>query len=1299
MIDFDAAEIDRWSGLPDAHHQLPKLVRRLLVATRPMAHHDIPSGSSVRLPGWDGLVDVEDGNAWVPSGASAWEFSCEQRSNLTGKATADYDKRTADPLGVDKSNTTFVFATSRRWPGKREWVRARREDDDWADVRVLDADDLVAWLEQAQEVAIWFAQLIGKLPAGTEHIHTLVKRQESLHSETTSEITRHTDAGFADLKAELRSLHAQPDALTEPTGQETFSDPAHSKLAAKIDFARDLINRGRVDVAREELESIRAEAEAIPAELKFRIVTNLAACALADEDVNRTRALLEEAHGLQPDNPKAIANAAVAAQLGNDSERALALARKALALESRHSQATAVLIEALWQTGQGEALEDLVATEEWITQDQQCALILASIRAQQSRFDEAATLCCSRVQADAEDASAHLALGECLLNHAQADRHAVGYTTEVIDRLQKAERRATQALDLLQTTDLRARRHRALVIRACARGFLGVTDEAMRDFDTVLGEAPHHPDATFNKGLFLLYEGRSAEARAVFEGIRDPERRADAVLPLADVCLASGNAATAAQLLQGTLILDCPSWEDIHRAEILYQAEAAVGDEDSVTPILEAALERHPDDPRLLTLAAACRSQLDDPEGAENLLLKAHEHAGESDRLMILLHLGVHYQNLGRFSEAADRFAEVVNDVASQPAAIPLLICLRNSQRLREALDWAREIQKTHRQSPRLALEVEAEILEHVGDVHTAVSRYQELCSRPDATPVHRVMLATAQFRCGERAAARGTVRRINTAELRDEPQVVLKLALLKLLLDMEGCLEDAYLARRYRTDDPAAHLGYMGLFLVHEGECVKPDHVGPGCAVLLKNDEAQQWWHILDDGEESRDRHELTPSDDLAQRLLGQRVGDTIVLREGIEELTYEVSEVQSKFVRAFQETGEEFSTRFSDNANLSRIRVDGNDFSSIFQVVDRRGRLFRQAERLYDEGLPFASFCSLVGKSTVEGWHVWTRDPSKRLRFGAGTPEEASQARTLLQGADGVVLDMPALLTVHELGLAEQLRNRYSRVAVPQQVIDELQEAALTTKLNGPIAGYLGGGSDGRYTLTEVSSNDSARWQNYVCSLLRFAESFERVAAYPLLDTDDVERILNMLTPAGVGAVYAGDEQSTARLVLVSDDLGLSQFARFLGTDSVNTQAVLWELRCSNELTDEEYSSLIERLVLLNYKFVRVRSEDIVRRLEANGYITTDGTRAMLKTLEGPDCSEESAVSVGAEVVTELAGRAPREQLHLLLSVVVATIQRGRAPRPVLLRFRNAIADALVLDPVMRHQLLPTVDFYIPG
>ena len=186
-------------------------------------------------------------------------------------------------------------------------------------------------------------------------------------------------------------------------------------------------------------------------------------------------------------------------------------------------------------------------------------------------------------------------------------------------------------------------------------------------------------------------------------------------------------------------------------------------------------------------------------------------------------------------------------------------------------------------------------------------------------------------------------------------------------------------------------------------------------------------------------------------------------------------------------------------------------------------------------------------------------------------------------------------------------------------------------------------------------------------------------------------------MLTPAGVGAVYAGDEQPTDGLILVSDDLGLSGFARSLGINAVNTQGVLWELSRSNVITSETYSSLIEKLLLLNYWFVRVSADDILRRLETSGFLTTPGIHAMLRTLEGPDCSEDAAVSVGARLITELAGIAPPHQVDLVLSAVLATLRRGRETSLVLLKFRNSIAGGLTLAPLTRSRLLRTVDLYV--
>ena len=164
MIPFDSSEILNWADKPDSQHQLPELIRRLILATVPMPSLlHMPSGSSVWLSGWDGLLVTEEGNAWAPYGASAWEFSTEKKAG--SKATADYKKRTANPQSVDASLATFVFVTPRAWKGKDKWIKDRCKESHWADVRALDADDLVTWLGQAPVVAGWFARLIGKLPA------------------------------------------------------------------------------------------------------------------------------------------------------------------------------------------------------------------------------------------------------------------------------------------------------------------------------------------------------------------------------------------------------------------------------------------------------------------------------------------------------------------------------------------------------------------------------------------------------------------------------------------------------------------------------------------------------------------------------------------------------------------------------------------------------------------------------------------------------------------------------------------------------------------------------------------------------------------------------------------------------------------------------------------------------------------------------------------------------------------------------------------------------------------------------
>ena len=1296
MVSFDASEIVNWSDMPNASDKLPELVRRLALGTATISQIDMPSGSSVRLPGWDGLITAETGNPWVPVGHSGWELSCDKVPGP--KATGDYDKRTADPLEVDVANATFVFVTSRRWSRKREWARERRETGPWAEVRAFDADDLVAWLEQAPEVAGWFAGVIGNGSPALEEILEIVTHQGGLNAEAKRETLHHMDDGFADLKAHITSLFpSNPAALGEQADPEQYSDPAMRALARRIDDARDLIGKNMVRTARVLLEQMHNETDTLPAELEFRIITNLAVCALANDDFDRTRILLEEAHELQPESVKAITNAGLAAQLAKDLGYAIQLANRARDLEPENSQATAILMQTLWEMGTTAQLEDLLAAEEWITRDRECVSVLATIRQQQSRFDDATILFRSLIEEDPEDPYSHLGLSQCLISHSQTDYGLGLHTGDIFSRLREAECEATIAINLLRTTELDTQFENALSTRACARALLGAQTESMEDLDEVLRRSPNHPAAAFNRGLLLRSMGRVAEARTVLENIQDPERRANAVLPLAEICLASGDGTTAIELLRDAYQLDDPGWDDVQRAEILCRAEALAIGTSSIWRPLETALERDPENSRLLTLRGICCSILGDPADAEDAFLQALDHAGERDRPQAMARLGFYYQYQERFSEAADCFAETVGEVASDPLAISLMICLANGQRLREALHWARKIKATHRQAPIPALEAEAEILGHIGDARAAVSCYQDLCDHPDAKPADRVTLAMALLRCGDREAALETISSVEMPQLHGAPRSMLQVAQVKWFLGTEDYLEDAYLARRYGTNEADVHLGYIQLVLSREGDLAVPETAGPGCAVLLKEEGIERWWHILDDGEEVRGQREIKSNDELGQLLLGRRTGDVIDLPQAIGRRRYEIAAVQSKFVRAFQETVEEFPTRFPKDMSLSTFTVEDDDLTNLIEFAGARATFARDAQSLYRDGpLPLATFASLVGRSTLEAWRWNTTERSGRIRFGMGTMEETNQATSLVSSAESLVLDMSALLTVLELGIVQDLRSRFPYIAVPQQVVDELHMTLFNMEKMAP-SGYLGTDDDGKGMLTEVSEKAWADWVDFVRSVLSLAESFERIASYPLLDTDDSAQYFKTLTPAGAGAVFAGDENPTRRLLLVSDDLALSSVARGYGVDAANTQAVLEELKRLDAITEEKYSSSIERLARLNYWFVRVNADDIMRRLEANGYVTEDGISAMFATLEGPDCTEDSAVFVTTEVITGLADKVDHGQLELILSMALASLRCGRMARPVLNKFRTSISSKLALHPWALNRILRTVDAHI--
>lgn len=164
---ISASDLVAWAARNDGGKaKFPELISRLIYAEKgPAARLSFPSDDSTHYHGWDGQCWVAEGTAFIPAGQSGWELGT-QRDGLKGKADDDYENRTRDPQGLDPATTSFVFATLQRWAPKGRWEADKRKDGRWANVRALDADDLVHWLETAPAVAQWLAQQIGRRPEG-----------------------------------------------------------------------------------------------------------------------------------------------------------------------------------------------------------------------------------------------------------------------------------------------------------------------------------------------------------------------------------------------------------------------------------------------------------------------------------------------------------------------------------------------------------------------------------------------------------------------------------------------------------------------------------------------------------------------------------------------------------------------------------------------------------------------------------------------------------------------------------------------------------------------------------------------------------------------------------------------------------------------------------------------------------------------------------------------------------------------------------------------------------------------------
>ena len=145
-----------------------ELIARLVSAASPSPNdRRFPLGDSINQTGEDGYLDANlEYKPFVPRGKSYWEIGTGE--NIQPKATKDYRELTNAISPAERKDATFIFVTPlsgrRGWEAKpqKEWIRRRKKQNDWQDVKVIDGTRLSDWLGHFPAVEGWLASKIGQ---------------------------------------------------------------------------------------------------------------------------------------------------------------------------------------------------------------------------------------------------------------------------------------------------------------------------------------------------------------------------------------------------------------------------------------------------------------------------------------------------------------------------------------------------------------------------------------------------------------------------------------------------------------------------------------------------------------------------------------------------------------------------------------------------------------------------------------------------------------------------------------------------------------------------------------------------------------------------------------------------------------------------------------------------------------------------------------------------------------------------------------------------------------------------------
>ncbi len=958
-----------------------------------------------------------------------------------------------------------------------------------------------------------------------------------------------------------------------------------------------------------------------------------------------------------PNKDKAICNAAAAFHTLGEKSRSVEMLRKRVDENPGDAYAWSMFVQI---QSENKKLADLIAsTPKVIRNDWQVAQAFGRVGIWQQDYIEAEKWLRVAIN-KCENPSVDLLENMAMVIQENARTVNIPFSLAGVSQAQKVKINEsidlfTKAWSMVENSDLRSNRVEYLIKRGWAKKFIGDITGAIDDLDLALIIQPENCKIIENRAALAMQVEDYEMAISLLEKVRDFPDANDVDFFLAEAYASSGKHQMAADVLLRNISKDITPEKRTESKRLLIHIYVDLGDFEEGSKIANSLIADNPKDVSTLVVATRLYRKAGDLDKAKDLRESAYKLLPDNAPSSKQLELGEEFYSAGDYDTAAEIYQRLTNEQIDSPITNCLLDAYYAAGKWDKALKLCRELREQVGPTWRL-VRIETTILEYIGDIkgaRSACENYLEVF--PDETEV-LLFLAHLEFREGRTNVVDKLAARIKTSQKYSLHEAIGFGKLSEKRDDFRAAIEVMYEARRTYFSEAEVHRYYFWLIanpLSHSPEIddwLRPKTVGNGTAIKVKSEEDDdERWYIIDDRVDVMlARNEIPIDHQIASDALGKVVGQSLITRKNpFGESLGTIVEIQSKYVRAFQETTLRYEGLFPEAGGLYGFKIkDGGErkdpqvvFAPLLKsLADDEKRVDKVLQFYKDEKLSVGAVANLIGKSVIKVWSRFAQQDGVHLIYSRGNVDDTRLGLAVLEMSCIFVVDPIALLTINSVdGMKAIIGSR--KMVVAQSVVDLFRGEISDWKMNAKNGRVTVGKVRGTLFREEMSGAQVQENIDFFEAVIAWTQTHCEIVPCKSalkLKRHDKEKLDEMLGQAFTDSLLLGKEDGQA---LYSDDERLRSFAQTEHQANVIwTEPILLHALMNRSINNETICGINIQLIMRGYRFVSIRVDELMEAARQASFELASPFTNVVETLNEPSLNIEPKLNISVNFICEL-------------------------------------------------------------